>query len=84
MPSLDTNHWKSLACVTTNTPDRRPVIGLVEDGKICLQLGGNGYSAKSGDALGELGASLLLEQEWTSPIPAAALAPDRFRSNEPI
>ncbi len=78
MPSLDTNDWKWLPCVTTDTPDRRPVIGLIEDGKICLQVGGNGYSAKSGDALGELGASLLLEKEWPGPVPAVELAPDRF------
>ncbi len=78
MPSLDTSKWDWLACVTTDTPDRRPVIGLIEDGKICLQVGGNGYSAKSGDALGELGASLLLEQKWPGPVPAIELAPDRF------
>ncbi len=78
MPSLDVSSWKWLACVTTDTPDRRPVIGLIEDGKICLQLGGNGYSAKSGDAIGELGASLMLGSEWPGPIPAAELAPDRF------
>lgn len=78
MPSLDTSSWTWLACITTDTPDRRPVIGLVEGGKICLQLGGNGYSAKSGDAIGELGASLLLGQEWPGPVPAAELSPERF------
>lgn len=78
MPSLDTSSWHWLACVTTDTPDRRPVIGLIEDGRICLQLGGNGYSAKSGDAIGELGASLLLGNEWPGPVPASELAPERF------
>ena len=79
MPSLDVSSWKWLACVTTDTPDRRPVIGLVEEGRICLQLGGNGYSAKSGDALGELGASVLLGKDWPGPVPAAELSPARFR-----
>lgn len=78
MPSLDTSNWAWLACITTDTPDRRPVIGLIEDGKICLQVGGNGYAAKSGDALGELGASLLLEKEWPGPVPAAELSLERF------
>lgn len=78
MPSLNTSSWKWLACITTDTPDRRPVIGLIEQGKICLQLGGNGYAAKSGDALGELGASLLLEKEWPGPVPASDLALQRF------
>jgi len=80
VPSLDTSNWKWLACVTTDTPDRRPVVDLIEDGKICLQIGGNGYSAKSGDALGELGASLLLGREWPGPIPAEELRHDRFVS----
>ena len=78
MPMLDTAGWDRLACITTDTPDRRPVIGLVEGGKICLQLGGNGYSAKSGDAIGELGASLLLGKEWPGPVPANELSPERF------
>lgn len=81
MPSLDTSNWTWVACATTDTPDRRPVIGLVENGKICLQLGGNGYSAKSGDALGELGASLLLDRDWPGPIPAEELSPDRFQNS---
>lgn len=81
MPSLDTGSWNWLACVTTDTPDRRPVIGLVESGKVCLQLGGNGYSAKSGDALGELGASLLLGKEWPGPVAPRELAPERFRGS---
>jgi sarcosine oxidase len=80
VPSLDTSNWKWLACVTTDTPDRRPVVDLIEDGKVCLQIGGNGYSAKSGDALGELGASLLLGREWPGPIPAEELRHDRFVS----
>jgi len=78
MPTLDVSKWKWLACVTTDTPDRRPVVDLIEDGKICLQIGGNGYSAKSGDALGELGASLLLGNPWPGPIPQEELAYDRF------
>ncbi len=78
MPSLDTSEWHWLPCVTTDTPDRRPVIGLVEEGRVCIQLGGNGYSAKSGDAIGELGASLVLGAEWPGPVPASELAPARF------
>lgn len=78
IPSLDVSDWKWLACVTTDTPDRRPVVDLIEDGKICLEIGGNGYSAKSGDALGELGASLLLGKEWPGPVPREELAHDRF------
>ncbi len=81
MPSLNTSSWSWLACITTDTPDRRPVIGLVADGKVCLQLGGNGYSAKSGDAIGELGASLLLGKDWPGPVPADELSPERFGSD---
>ena len=78
VPSINHTNWKWLACVTTDTPDRRPVVDLVEEGKICLQVGGNGYSAKSGDALGELGASLLLGTEWPGPVPPEELALGRF------
>ena len=78
MPDLDLSGWKYLPCATCHTPDARPIIDLIGDGRIGLLLGGNGYAAKSGDALGELGAALVHAGAWPGPLSKGDLSLARF------
>ena len=82
MPGLDLPGWKYMPCATCHTPDARPVIDLIGDGRIGLLSGGNGYAAKSGDALGELGAALMHGGQWPGPLPRNDLSLARFNSDE--
>ncbi len=84
MPDLDLSRWKYLPCATCHTPDARPIIDLMGDGRIGLLLGGNGYAAKSGDALGELGAALMHEGKWPGPLSMSDLSLARFNSDEAL
>ena len=78
LPDLDLSRWKYLPCATCHTPDARPIIDLIGSGRIGLLLGGNGYAAKSGDALGELGAALMHAGEWRGPLSKGDLSLARF------
>ena len=80
MPNLDLSAWTYLPCATCHTPDARPIIDLIEDGRIGLLLGGNGYAAKSGDALGELGAALMHAGGWPGPLSKGDLSLARFNT----
>ena len=84
MPGLDLSRWKYMPCATCHTPDARPIIDLIGDGRIGLLLGGNGYAAKSGDALGELGAALLHEGKWPEPLPRIDLSLARFDAGKDL
>lgn len=81
-PHLDLSKWRYLPCVTCHTPDAHPIIDVIGDGRIGLLLGGNGFAAKSGDALGELGARLLLETSRPGTTPAGDLSLARFDINQ--
>jgi hypothetical protein len=67
-PHLDLSQWRYLPCATCHTPDARPIVDVICGGRVGLLLGGNGYAGKSGDALGGLGAALLLGETWQGPI----------------
>jgi glycine/D-amino acid oxidase-like deaminating enzyme len=82
MPDLNLSSWKYMPCATCHTPDARPIIDLIGSGRIGLLLGGNGYAAKSGDALGQLGAALLHGGEWPGPISKGDLSLARFDAND--
>ncbi len=84
MPDLDLSGWKYLPCATCHTPDARPIIDLIGSGRIGLLLGGNGYAAKSGDALGELGAALMHEGQWPGPLPRSDLSLARFDAGKDL
>jgi sarcosine oxidase len=84
MPSLDLSRWKYMPCATCHTPDTRPIIDLIGDGRIGLLLGGNGYAAKSGDALGELGAALMHGGEWPGPLSMSELSLARFDAGKDL
>ncbi|MGD8993103.1 MAG: FAD-dependent oxidoreductase [Desulfobacterales bacterium] len=82
MPDLDLSGWKYMPCATCHTPDARPVVDLIGNGRVGLLLGGNGYAAKSGDALGELGAVMMHGGLWPGPIPRSDLSVARFNSDK--
>jgi sarcosine oxidase len=81
MPDLDLSRWKYMPCATCHTPDARPIIDLVGDGRIGLLIGGNGYAAKSGDALGELGAALMHGGGWPGPLSKGDLSLARLNAD---
>ena len=81
MPDLNLSSWKYMPCATCHTPDARPIIDLIGSGRIGLLLGGNGYAAKSGDALGQLGAAVLHGGGWPGPISKGDLSLARFNAN---
>ena len=82
MPDANLSSWKYVPCATCHTPDARPIIDLIGSGRIGLLLGGNGYAAKSGDALGQLGAAVLHGGEWPGPISKGDLSLARFDAND--
>ena len=77
-PQLDLSQWRYLPCATCHTPDARPIVDVICDGQVGLLLGGNGYAGKSGDALGKLGAALLMGENWQGPIAREELSLARF------
>jgi sarcosine oxidase len=79
-PYLDLSQWRYLPCATCHTPDARPIVDVICGGKVGLLLGGNGYAGKSGDALGELGATLILGKAWQGPIAREELSLARFET----
>ena len=82
MPDANLSSWKYVPCATCHTPDARPIIDLIGSGRVGLLLGGNGYAAKSGDALGQLGAAVLHGGEWPGPISKGDLSLARFDAND--
>eukprot|EP00928_Gymnodinium_smaydae_P080453 TRINITY_DN64141_c0_g1_i1.p1 TRINITY_DN64141_c0_g1~~TRINITY_DN64141_c0_g1_i1.p1 ORF type:complete len:515 (+),score=69.89 TRINITY_DN64141_c0_g1_i1:216-1547(+) len=64
-PRVTPIRWRSLLCVTDNTPTQNAYIDLLKPGwGICT--GGNGWAAKSSDAIGNLAAQMMfLPQHWT-------------------
>ena len=73
MPGLDQAGSLTAACVTSETHSLRPYAEAIGDGKLVVLTGGNGHGAKAADALGEIGASLILNKPW--PVQAT---PDQF------
>ena len=64
MPGLDLSDSVTAACVTSETHSLRPYAEAICDGRVVVLTGGNGHGAKAADALGEIGASLMLQQAW--------------------
>lgn len=59
-------------CAVTATVSGYPYIDLIEEGRICIAVGGNGSAAKSADEIGRLAAELLLAGAWHDDLPAEA------------
>ncbi|MGE3271267.1 MAG: NAD(P)/FAD-dependent oxidoreductase [Chloroflexota bacterium] len=56
-------------CAVTATATGYPYVELIEDGRICLAVGGNGKAAKSSDEIGRLATELALAGAWSDDLP---------------
>jgi sarcosine oxidase len=80
MPGLDLSDSITAACVTSETHSLRPYAEAICGGRVVVLTGGNGHGAKAADALGEIGASLMLERAWPGQTTQAQFAlPDAAR-----
>jgi glycine/D-amino acid oxidase-like deaminating enzyme len=76
VPGVRALAWETKPCLITETPSDLPYLDHVAEGLV-LAAGGNGYAAKSANAIGALAARLALEGRWTDP----ALDPARFAAS---
>ncbi len=66
VPGIVVDRWESTPCMITETPTRLPYLEVIDDGLV-IAAGGNGYAAKSSDAIGALAAGLAVDDRWTDP-----------------
>ncbi|MCB8978023.1 MAG: FAD-binding oxidoreductase [Ardenticatenaceae bacterium] len=64
IPELRAESWQTKRCLITYTPHGKPLIDAVVPGQVYVATGGNGSSAKSSDAIGQLAASLTWHDAW--------------------
>ncbi len=64
VPGIVANRWDSTPCMITETPTRLPYLEVIDDGLV-IAAGGNGYAAKSSDAIGAVAAGLAIAGRWT-------------------
>lgn len=64
LPGLQVEAWVTKPCLIPDTPTKLPYLEIVEPGLV-MAVGGNGYAAKSADAIGALAAGLVRHGEWT-------------------
>lgn len=64
VPGIAADRWESTPCMITETPTRLPYLDIIGDGLV-VAAGGNGYAAKSSDAIGAIAAGLALDGRWT-------------------
>ncbi len=57
-------------CVITRTVHGFPYIDALQPGKVYVAVGGNGQGAQAADAIGKLGADLMVNGVWTDTLPA--------------
>lgn len=63
---LDADAWETKPCLITETASGLPVVDHVAPGLV-VAAGGNGYAAKSANAIGALAAGVVLAGAWTDP-----------------
>ncbi|CAN5719528.1 FAD-binding oxidoreductase [soil metagenome] len=73
VPELRAESWATKPCMITDTPSGVPTVDHLAPGLV-VAAGGNGYAAKSADAIGALAAGLLVAGTWTDPV----LPPEPF------
>lgn len=74
VPGLRALAWETKPCLITETPSDLPYLDHLAPGLV-LAAGGNGYAAKSANAIGALAADLAVAGGWTDPeLDAAAFA----------
>ena len=64
IPELWAKSWATKRCLITYTPHGKPFIDVMVPGQVYVAIGGNGSSAKSSDAIGQLAASLTWHDAW--------------------
>jgi sarcosine oxidase len=64
IPGLRAQSWATKRCLITYTPHGKPFIDVMMPGQIYVATGGNGSSAKSSDAIGQLAANLTWHDAW--------------------
>ena len=64
LPGLQAEAWLTKPCLIPDTPTKLPYVEIVEPGCV-MAVGGNGYAAKSADAIGALAAGLVTDGRWT-------------------
>lgn len=74
VPNLDARGWTTKPCMITDTATGLPYLDIVDDGLV-IAVGGNGYAAKSADAIGAIAADLAITGRWADQVLPAA----RFR-----
>ncbi len=71
VPRLRAASWETKPCLITETPSDLPYVDHLAPGLV-LAAGGNGYAAKSANAIGALAAELLVTRSWPDTELAAA------------
>ena len=64
LPGSQFEAWLTKPCLIPDTPTKLPYVEIVETGLV-MAVGGNGYAAKSADAIGALVAGLVVNRRWT-------------------
>ena len=73
VPGLRAVAWETKPCLITETPSDLPFVAHLAPGLV-VAAGGNGYAAKSANAIGALAADLLVTGGWSD----AELGEDAF------
>lgn len=74
VPGVQATGWTTRPCLITETPSDLPYVDHLAPGLV-VAAGGNGYAAKSANAIGRLGADLLATGRWSDPdLDAAAFS----------
>ncbi len=74
MPNLSIEKWETRKCIVSYTQHGKPYLGEVDRG-IFVATGGNGYSAMSSDALGNMASCLLLTNNFPKEFSEANFSP---------
>lgn len=77
LPFVDFVSWQVKPCLISDTSSGLPYIDRVDEG-LFVCVGGNGHSAKSADAIGAVGAAMVVAGEWADPELDAATFAARF------
>ncbi len=64
VPGIDAERWETRPCMITETPTGLPYLDIIDEGLV-IAAGGNGFAAKSSDAIGALAAGLAVNGSWT-------------------
>ena len=72
MPEVEVLSWHTRRCVITRTAHGCPYIDTLVPGKLYVAVGGNGQGAQAADAVGELAAKLVVNDEWSDDLDPTA------------